>query len=149
MAMQLRGLLTESGRMFRFGLVGLLATLVYVVVTAAANEAFGVAPVLASIVGQSTSTAVSYFGHSSFSFRVEPNHRDFLWRFLAIAALAFALAAGVTWLIADVAWLSPRIAIAAVTVLIPIVNYLCNRFWVFRAGLKGATPAPAAPPAKR
>ena len=146
--MELRSIATETGRMFRFGLVGLGATLVYAVVTAAANEAFAVAPVVASIIGQAASTGVSYLGHSAFSFRVRPNHRDFLWRFLAIAALAFALAAGITWLIADVGRLSPRIAIAAVTVVIPIVNYLCNRLWVFRPGLVPATPAPATANAK-
>jgi len=44
----------------------------------------------------------------------------------------------VTWLIADVLGLSPRIAIAVVTVLIPITNYLANRFWVFLPGLRRA-----------
>jgi putative flippase GtrA len=121
--------------MARFGIVGLCATLVYVAVAGFANEVFEIAPVFASLLGVAASTGVSYFGHVFFSFRVEPNHRDFLWRFLLIAALAFSLSAGMTWLIANVMQLSPRLAITTVTVLIPIINYLCNRYWVFMPGL--------------
>lgn len=137
--------LVELGRIIRFGVVGIGATLVYAVVTAAGNEALGIKPVLASIIGQAASTAVSYFGHALFSFRVKTNHQTYLWRFLVIAAFTFALNGAVTWLIADVLKLSPRIAIATVTVLIPIVNYVCNRFWVFMPGLvrTNLLPAPA------
>ena len=133
--LELRALLVELGRMVRFGVVGLCATLVYVAVAGPANEVFGILPVLASLLGVAASTGVSYFGHLFFSFRVESNHRDFLWRFLLIAALGFSLSAGMTWFIANAMQLSPRLAIATVTALIPIVNYLCNRYWVFMPGL--------------
>jgi putative flippase GtrA len=133
--LHLRPLLVELGRMVRFGVVGVFATLVYVAVAGPANEVFGILPVIASLLGVTASIGVSYFGHLFFSFRVEPNHRDFLWRFLLIAALSFGLSAGATWLIANVMQLSPRLAIATVIVVIPIVNYVCNRYWVFMPGL--------------
>ena len=123
--------LIELGRIIRFGLVGIAATLVYAMVSAVANERLAMTPVLASIIGQTASMGVSYFGHSLFSFRVKTNHQTYLWRFLIIAALTFALNGAVTWLIADILKLSPRVAIATVTILIPIVNYIFNRFWVF------------------
>lgn len=118
--------------------MGIAATLVYAIVSAVGNEAFAITPVFASIIGQVASAGVSYFGHSLFSFRVKTNHQAYLLRFLIIAAIMFALNSAVTWLIADVLKLSPRIAIATVAVLIPIVNYVCNRFWVFTPG-----PVPA------
>jgi putative flippase GtrA len=123
--------------------VGIAATLVYAVVSAVGNETFAIMQVLASIIGQVASADVSYFGHFLFSFRVKANHQAYLCRFLIIAAITFALNSAVTWLIADVLKLSPRIAIATVTVLIPIVNYVCNRFWVFMPGLVPANLAPA------
>lgn len=134
--------LNELGRIIRFGVVGVAATLVYAVVSALANEVFVITPVLASIIGQTASMGVSYFGHSLFSFRVKTNHHSYLWRFLIIAAVTFALNGAVTWLIANVLKLSPRVAIATVTVLIPIVNYICNRFWVFIPGLVPASLGP-------
>jgi putative flippase GtrA len=132
---ELRVLLVELGRAVRFGVVGLCAMLVYVAVAGPANEVFGILPVFASLLGVTASTGVSYFGHLFFSFRVEPNHRDFLWRFLLIAALGFSLSAGITWFIANVMQLSARLAIVTVIILIPLVNYVCNRFWVFMPGL--------------
>ena len=94
--------------------MGIAATLVYAIVSAVGNEAFAITPVFASIIGQVASAGVSYFGHSLFSFRVKTNHQAYLLRFLIIAAIMFALNSAVTWLIADVLKLSPRIAIATV-----------------------------------
>jgi len=127
--------LIELGRIIRFGIVGIAATVIYAVVSAAGNQALAITPVFASIIGQVTSAGVSYFGHLLFSFQVKANHQSYLWRFVIIAAVTFALNCGVTWLIADVLKLAPRIAIATVTVLIPVVNYIANRFWVFMPGL--------------
>jgi putative flippase GtrA len=127
--------LLEFGRLMRFGVVGVAATLVYAGATLLAVEVFGFSPVPASIFGQLVAMGVSYAGHSRFSFGVRTDHRAFGWRFLLIAVLTFTLNAVVTWLLTDVLRMSHRISVAIVTVLIPLVNYFCNRFWVFNAGL--------------
>ena len=49
-----RTLVVEAGRIFRFGLVGNVLTLIYVLASTVANEIFGVSPVLAAIVGQAS-----------------------------------------------------------------------------------------------
>jgi putative flippase GtrA len=133
--MESRKITTEGGRIIRFGLVGVCATLVYILVSIIANENLRIAPVPTSILAQASSFAVSYFGHTVYSFRVKSDHSLFLWRFALITGLTFVLATSMTWLIADVGRLSPRIAVAVVAVLIPLVSYLCNRFWVFAPGL--------------
>lgn len=128
----------EFSRIARFGVVGVLATLVYMTVTFIAVELFGLAAVAASIIGQCTSTLVSYLGHAFYSFGVETDHRTYLWRFLAVAAITFALNGLVTYLLTDVVGVSYRVSIICVSVLIPLTNYICNRFWVFRSGLEAA-----------
>jgi putative flippase GtrA len=65
----------------------------------------------------------------------------FVWRFLLIAIATFSINIGVTWLLTSVLGSSHRISIAVVTVLIPITNYLCNRFWVFHPRLKPLSKA--------
>jgi putative flippase GtrA len=137
--MEFQNLSREAARLFRFGLVGMCVTLVYALASTVANEIFGVPPVLAAIVGQTAAIGISYIGHSSFSFRVKADHSRFLWRYLAIVVLLTGIALGLTWLITDLAGFSFRIATAAVAVLIPIINYLCNRLWVFSAGLAPAS----------
>jgi putative flippase GtrA len=139
--MNFRSLSVEVGRIFRFGVVGICATMVYILASIIANEISRIPPVPASILAQVAAIGVSYFGHSAYSFQVKADHRAFLWRFLVIAGLNFVVATAVTWLIADIAKFSPRVGIAAVAILIPIINYICNRFWVFMPGLAPATLA--------
>jgi putative flippase GtrA len=128
-------LLVEAGRLVRFGIVGALASIVYAGVTFLIVSAGLGGPLAATIVGQMAAGVVSYIGHLRYSFAVEPDHRVFLWRFIAVAIIAFAANILTTWLLTAVLRVSYIYAIVAVTVLIPIINYLCNRFWIFRSGM--------------
>jgi putative flippase GtrA len=130
------GLAVETGRIVRFGIVGVCATMVYLGFSIAAVDILGLSVLLASIFGQCMSTAVSYLGHLKYSFQVEPDHRTFLWRFLIISAITFLMNAAATWVFAVIAGLSSSMSFLIVTILIPLTNYICNRFWVFLPGLR-------------
>jgi putative flippase GtrA len=130
------------GRVIRFGLVGILATSVYAVATFVAVEFFYFTPVIGALLGQATSALVSYFGHAMYSFRVDLDHRTFLWRFFLIGIVTVGINVGTTWVLTEAIGFSYRIAIVVVTVLIPVTNYLCNRYWVFLPGL-AQSPLPA------
>jgi putative flippase GtrA len=69
--------LLEIGRVARFGIVGVFATIVYVCASFLAIDVLALSPVVGSIVGQAASAAVSYFGHAMYSFRVEIDHKTF------------------------------------------------------------------------
>jgi putative flippase GtrA len=128
--------LIEIGRLIRFSIVGITAASVYTVVSLIAVEILHLDPLLSSIIGQIASTGISYFGHSMFSFAVKTDHRTYLKRFLTIMAAAFALNIGISWLLTELLRVLPRFSIAVVTVLIPLMNYVLNRFWVFKPGLE-------------
>lgn len=128
-------MIVEAGRLVRFGIVGALAGIVYAVITYLIVAAGISEPIAATIVGHLAAGFVSYLGHLHYSFGVEPDHRVFLWRFAVIAALAFTANIGTTWLFTGVLKLSYVYSILVVMVLIPIVSYLCNRFWIFKSGL--------------
>lgn len=130
--------LVESGRIIRFGIVGVCVTLVYVIAFLTATEGLGISAVRASILGQVAAIGISYIGHSVYSFRVRTNHRLFVWRFALIALLSFIVASSLTWLVVDGMKLSSRVAALSVAVIIPAINYLCNRLWVFAPGLDSA-----------
>jgi putative flippase GtrA len=125
----------EFGRLMRFGIVGVLASLVYAGVTFFIVESGIGKPVVATIVGQLCAALVSYFGHQRFSFAVASTHSTFVWRFIVIFGLTFAMNISITWLFTAKFGISPRVTIGVVTVLIPVTNFFCNRFWVFRPGL--------------
>ena len=130
-------LAVEMERLFRFGIVGILATLVYVLVTLAVVASGLANPIVASVIGQTTSAFVSYFAHLHYSFGVPPQHRLFVWRFLVVAVITYLANIIVTYLLTKVFGISYLISIAAVMILIPILNYICNRLWVFMPGLAG------------
>jgi putative flippase GtrA len=149
LAMDVPDLGVEAGRILRFGLIGICATLVYALTAAMAIEILSISPIPSSILGQAVSAVVSYLGHSIFTFRVKTDHRAFLWRFMIIAGLTLATNVTVTWLLTDILRLSHRVMIAVVSILIPTINYVCNRFWVFKPGLAAAQiHVPTAQPAK-
>lgn len=136
----LHALATEIAHLFRFGVTGAVATLTYAVITSALATWAAADPVTAAAVGYLVAGSISYFGHIHFSFRVEPDHRRFFWRFVLTALVTFPLTVGCTWLITVVFGYSIYASVATVTVLVPLTNYLCNRYWVFRHAKRGLAP---------
>lgn len=136
----MRGTGTELARLMRFGITGMAAAAVYAAVIFAVVKSALMQPVTASIVGFLCAACVSYLGHLHFSFRVEPNHRVFLWRFLVITTATFAMTVLFTYIITVLLGRSYQIAIVVVVVLNPVLSYLCNRFWVFFPGLRDKLP---------
>ena len=128
---------TELQRFARFSVVGILNLFLYTGITLAAIEGLALSPVVASLIGQVASVVVLYLGHFSYSFGLEPNHRVFLWRFVAAVMVLMATNVGLTWLLTGVLEVPHRISIAVLALLIPLMSYLLNRFWVFASGLQG------------
>lgn len=133
--LSIKNVRVEFGRFIRFGIIGVLASLMYAGVTFFIVEMGVGNPIMATIVGQLCAALISYFGHQRYSFAVASTHKIFAWRFLVVFGLTFAMNVGVTWLLTENFGISHRVTIVVVTVLIPVTNYFCNRFWVFRSGL--------------
>lgn len=127
----------EAFRFARFSMVGIAAAICYAIVTFLLVKGGISEAVAASVIGHLCAGVISYLGHLHFSFALRgERHRTFLWRFIIIAILAFALNILLTWLLTVVMGASYLISIAAVMILIPLLNYVCNRFWVFRPGIR-------------
>lgn len=130
-------IVTEFGRIIRFGMTGVFVTLVYAVVTIVISEMNIAGPMVATVIGYSIAATLSYLGHLYFSFRVEPDHRAYLYRFAITTVVTFTITMGTTWLFTEMWSGSVLMAIITVSVLIPVMSYVCNRCWVFLPGLKG------------
>jgi len=128
--------IVEAGRVFRFGFIGVLATLICPAVTTFAIEMLDVRPWLGAVLGQAASFSTSYFGHDSYSFKVDSDRKRFLLRFLLFSVFAFVLSVGTTWILTTAVGLSYGVAVAVVCILIPATSCLCNRYWVFESGLQ-------------
>ena len=130
----------EIGRIVRFGAVGVAAALVYFCATIGLVLA-GAAPLAATLIGHGLAALTSYFGHQQYSFAVAADHRTYGVRFAVVTLATVALNIAITWLFTSVLAVSYLYAVAAVTVLVPAANYLCNRFWVFMPGLRAVAAA--------
>lgn len=116
----------------RFGMVGVLSTLVYFVTASLLGRPpIGVNPVVANTLGVAVSLLVSYVGHHQYTFKVQDGHRRYLPRFLVVTAGLFVLSSAAT-AIASYVWLFDHVAVTAcITVCYPIASYLLNSLWTF------------------
>jgi putative flippase GtrA len=132
-------LLAEAGRVARFGVTGGCAALAYIAVSFAGVEALGVAPLPASTLGMLAAASVSYVGHRAFSFRVPPDHRAYLPRFLVALVAAYLAQAAIMTVATTLLRLPYLIGLIAVALTLPLVTYLINRLWVFGSGIRASS----------
>ncbi|WP_445492884.1 GtrA family protein [Rhodopseudomonas sp. RCAM05734] len=116
----------------RFGIVGIIATLLYFVTTTMLGRPpIGMDPVAANTVGVAVSLLFSYLGHHRYTFEVSGGHRQSLPRFLVVSASLFVLSSA-AMAAARYAWgYDHLIVTACITVCYPVMSYIINSAWTF------------------
>jgi putative flippase GtrA len=125
------GLVAEFSRLARFSTVGGLATVVYVGVALVAVAAAGANPTVGAMIGFAAAFLVSYFGHFRFTFAVSGRYRDYLLKFSVSSLASLFLSTGVVWVATEILGIDYKPALIALAIIVPVCNYLVNRFWVF------------------
>jgi putative flippase GtrA len=121
----------EFWRLMRFSAVGALATAIHIGLAMASVAYLGLSPTVANIVGFCGSFLFSYVGHFRFTFMVPGRYRDYIAKFAVSSAVSFGISTGTVWLATSVFGIDYRPAMLALAVIVPLGNYLVNRFWVF------------------
>ncbi|NQY96288.1 MAG: GtrA family protein [Henriciella sp.] len=114
-------------RLFRFGVIGVLATIVHAAILWILVETAGLRPSIATIFAFLGALNVSYFGHYYFTFRSTEPHRRALPGFVLTAVVGAFL----TWLFFVIAteilswhyWIAFGITI----VLVPLFVFFVSR----------------------
>ncbi len=128
----LRAVLPPSlHRVARFGLSGLVATLVYFLLTNVLVLAAELPPTPASVCAYLLSLSVSYLLQSRFTFRANAGSLDQMTRFVITSLAGLLIAWCVMAITTDVLTWSYFIGAAVVCVLIPVANFYLFRGWVF------------------
>ena len=125
-----RGRLEEVIKIFRFGAVGVTATVVHIAVSLTLNLKFGVLPQLSHTFALFIACIVSFLGHHSFSFRSEKSRLLTLPRFLFATILSYACSALVLTFLQHVGT-EPGISLTVSALVVPFFSYIINRNWVF------------------
>lgn len=121
----------EFWRLARFFAVGAIATIVHVGVAMIVVAAAGANPTVGAMIGFVAAFMVSYFGHFRFSFAASGRYRDYLLKFAVSSLASFLLSTAAVWLATDILGIDYKPALIALAIIVPICNYLVNRFWVF------------------
>jgi putative flippase GtrA len=127
------------GRILRFGLTGLAATAGHVGITLGCRALWPMPLELATTIGMASAMWISYFGHQGYTFQVERDHKAQLPRFIVATVFLHLLNIAIVAVTGRVFALPDIAGLAAVTMIIPVANYLISRFWTFRPGMAGLT----------
>ncbi|AZO08676.1 MULTISPECIES: GtrA family protein [unclassified Mesorhizobium] len=117
----------------RFASVGLVATILYAVLTAvfAGSEWLGLAPVEASLWAYAAAALFSYLAHRSFTFMSAGPHRSQVPRFVLLTLAGLALAYAAPWLLTVTLGLPLAVPVLLTCLAIPALNLLVLDRWVF------------------
>lgn len=121
-------LLAQAGR---FGVVGLAATLVHLLIAWLAHNQAEMMPVWANAFGFLVAFTFSYVGHFYWTFGQRAGHRVRLPRFVAVSATGFALSSLITRAVTR-GGQDFDLALALILVTVPLTTWLLSRLWAFR-----------------
>ncbi|KRR14233.1 GtrA family protein [Bradyrhizobium valentinum] len=125
------GLAEEFWRLARFFAVGAIATIIHIGVAMIVVAAAGANPTVGAMIGFVAAFMVSYFGHFRFSFAASGRYRDYLLKFAVSSLASFLLSTAAVWVATAILGIDYKPALIALAIIVPICNYLVNRFWVF------------------
>ena len=127
---EMQGTMPDLRQIARFSIVGLLTAGIYVVTFHILVGSGAVAP-FAAAAAYSCAILFQYFGHALFTFRAPWRGRAQVVRFIALNVTGFCLAILITILTVGVLGLPSFISSAAVVMILPVVNFVMMRLWVF------------------
>lgn len=117
-------------QLFRFAIVGALVALVYVLAYVALLS-LGMNQPLANAVAFLGAIALQYVGQASFTFGKRINDHAQMVRFFCMTGLGFLTAALVTGIIGPMLEAPNWASAVAVTIILPVQNYIIMTVWVF------------------
>lgn len=114
----------------RFGISGLVVTLVHAAIAASLIETVLPRPALANGIAFAVATLLSYLINTYWSFSQAPAPANLL-RFVVVALLGLCLAMSVAGLAASLG-LSYWVGIGCVVLVVPPVTFLTHALWTYR-----------------
>lgn len=119
-------------QIFRFGIIGVAATVIHSGVVVSLVELGGLSPTPANLLAFGCALGASYVGHYYWTFRAISPHATAFVRFAIAAATGLVLNYALFFAIVDMWRANYLIALCAVLVVVPAVTFTMNKLWAFR-----------------
>jgi putative flippase GtrA len=126
---------SEPARILRFAAIGGLSTLIYAALTLAlsARHGPGVPATIASMAGYVAGAVFSYCGHRFVTFMSNGAVGFEVPRFAVATSFGFLLSLALAAVLTDIAGFSPSTPVALSSILVPALNFVILRNFVFVA----------------
>ncbi|WP_339636921.1 GtrA family protein [uncultured Sulfitobacter sp.] len=135
-------------QLLRFGIVGLLATFVHMVIGFLLIQS-NWQPVFANLLAFTIAFLISFIGHLGFSFAdqvVSPSSA--LWKFALVALIGFACNEMLLIMLLSEGELTDTVSLWISTGCAAVLTFALSRLWAFRAARGAGEPPDAHPSAK-
>lgn len=115
----------------RFTLVGILASLTYLIASNILILGFSIDPALSSVGAYLLGMVVSFIGQSRFTFRVGKASPTQFYKFAALSAFGLLFSYASVVIVVDYLGHHPVWATLATVTVIPVASYIIMKIWVF------------------
>ncbi|WP_281062163.1 GtrA family protein [Mesorhizobium sp. M2D.F.Ca.ET.223.01.1.1] len=136
---------SEPARILRFAAIGGLSTLIYAVGTLALSDSFGLPAAVGSVVAYGAGAVFSYCGHRFVTFMSDGAVGFEIVRFVCATGAGFLLSVGLATILADLAGLPSSVPVALASILVPLLNFVVLRKFVFVGGGPSSANSPLCP----
>lgn len=119
------------GRLFRFLVVGLLATATHFLVVIAAVEVLATQATMTNGFAWAVALFVSYFGHYRWTFTARGAHLEHLPRYVVVSLTGLTLNLSTVWLLNSQLGAHYLVATTLGVTLSIITTFTLSRLWAF------------------
>jgi putative flippase GtrA len=127
-------------QLIKYGITGVLGTMLYVALLVVLVELFHIPPTLASFLSFSSTVATSYFLNSFWTFNTKDVSLVRFTKYTIVSLSGLVLTTLITYVGVEVLKIWYIYVQVIVVLVVPISNYLLNSQWVF------SKPASESPP---
>lgn len=115
-----------------FGIAGVIATLVHVVLGVSLNRFAGLTPFTANLIAFPAATCVTLFGNSRLTFKGHGGGAPSVAKALATVLFGLALNQLIVVIVVERLGYSYEVALIVIIAAVPAMTFLLFKFWAFR-----------------
>jgi putative flippase GtrA len=123
----------------RFGMVGITATAVHILMVWLFLSETALPPLIANMFAFLTAFGISYTGNYLWTFGSPGNPGKAMRRFFLISVSAFALNTLLLAILLRAGWLSPTVAAIVSAAIVPAITFVASRLWGFQGHKEAAS----------
>ncbi len=123
-------------KVLRFALVGAASSGAYAVIMLVATSAVGLAPWISSVVAYVSAMIINFPLQRNFTFMSTGDVRREGLKYLGVHLVNLLVSVAVVHLITEVLQWPVFVSVAAVVVIIPLIQFLVLEIWVFKPSMR-------------